>query len=68
MVGKRKVNISTLREASGDRTAKAFKAAVAAAEVVNVSKPLKAKVISLMDTVAKSLNAFTGSPRSAALS
>ena len=42
-------------------TTKAFKAAVAAAEVVNVSKPLKAKVISLMDAVTKSLNAFTGS-------
>ena len=41
-------------------TTKAFKAAVAAAEVVNVSKPLKAKVISLMDSVTKSLNAFTG--------
>ncbi len=40
---------------------KAFKAAVAAAEVVNVSKPLKAKVISLMDAVTKSLNAFSGS-------
>ena len=33
----------------------------AAAEVGNVSKPLKAKVVSLMDAVAKSLNAFTGS-------
>ena len=42
-------------------TTKAFKAAVAAAEVVNVSKPLKAKVVSLMDAVTKSLNAFTGS-------
>ena len=42
-------------------TTKAFKAAVAAAEMVNVSKPLKAKVISLMDAVTKSLNAFTGS-------
>ena len=42
-------------------TTKAFKAAVAAAEVVNVSKPLRAKVISLMDAVTKSLNAFTGS-------
>ena len=41
-------------------TTKAFKAAVAAAEVVNVSKPLKAKVFSLMDLVTKSLNAFTG--------
>ena len=41
-------------------TTKAFKAAVAAAEVVNVSKPLKAKVFSLMDSVTKSLNAFTG--------
>ena len=40
---------------------KAFKAAIAVAEVVNVSKPLKAKVISLMDAVAKSLNAFSGS-------
>ena len=40
-------------------TTKAFKAAVAVAEVVNVSKPLKAKVISLMDAVTKSLNAFT---------
>ena len=42
-------------------TTKAFTAAVAAAEVVNVSKPLKAKVISLMDAVTKSLNAFSGS-------
>ena len=42
-------------------TTKAFKAAVAAAEVVNVSKPLKAKVVSLMDAVTKSLNAFAGS-------
>ena len=42
-------------------TTKAFKAAVAAAEVVNVSKPLNAKVVSLMDAVTKSLNAFTGS-------
>ena len=41
-------------------TTKAFKAAVAAAEVFNVSKPLKAKVISLMDAVTKSLNAFPG--------
>ena len=40
---------------------KAFKAAVANAEVLNVSRPLKAKVISLMDAVTKSLNAFTGS-------
>ena len=39
---------------------KAFKAAIAAAEMVNVSKPLKAKVISLMDAVTKSLNAFSG--------
>ena len=42
-------------------TTKAFKAAVAAAEVVNVSKPLKAKVFSLMDAFTKSLNAFIGS-------
>ena len=42
-------------------TTKAFKAAVAEAEAVNVSKPLKAKVVSLMDAVTKSLNAFTGS-------
>ena len=42
-------------------TTKAFKAAIAAAEMVNVSKPLKAKVVSLMDAVTKSLNAFTGS-------
>ena len=39
---------------------KAFKTAVSVAEVVNVSKPLKAKVISLMDSVTKSLNSFTG--------
>lgn len=39
---------------------KAFKKAVAAAEVLNVSRPLKARVISLMDAVTKSLNAFAG--------
>ena len=39
---------------------KAFKTAVAAAEVVNVSKPLKAKVFSLMDSITKSLNSFIG--------
>lgn len=41
-------------------TTKSFKEAVAPAEVVNVSKPLKAKALSLMDAVTKSLNAFAG--------
>ena len=39
---------------------KSFKATVAAVEVLNVSKPLKAHVFSLMDAVTKSLKAFTG--------
>ena len=42
-------------------TTKVFKAAVANVGGLNVSRPLKAKVVSLMDAVTKSLNAFTGS-------
>lgn len=41
-------------------TTKAFKAVVSAAEVINVSKSLKARINSLMDAVTKSLNAFEG--------
>ena len=39
---------------------KAFKEMAASTKVFNVSKPLEARVISLMDAVTKSLNAFIG--------